>query len=166
MEAGHTNELDGPRELEWIARPNESARGGLSASLSPVCAQRTGANLGAPARPLIALQRVAYRANVCVIASVESPKQKGKDRYFGRDSMFGSSALPRKVETIILLALTDESDQNRVRHCLLLPRFSRPVDMYFHWIEAGIHTNHKAARQRERRRQCDEQNYSRRAPRL
>jgi len=84
------------------------------------------------------LQRVAYRANVCVIASVGSPKQKGKDRYFGRDSMFGSSALPRKVETIILLALTDETDQNSTRHCLLLPRTSRPVDMYFHWTDAGF----------------------------
>jgi hypothetical protein len=84
------------------------------------------------------LQRVAYRSNVCVIASVGSPKQKGKDRYFGRDSMFGSSALPRKVETIILLALTDETDQNSVRHCLLLPRTSRPVDMYFQWTDAGF----------------------------
>ena len=52
--------------------------------------------------------------------------------------MFGSSALPRKVETIILMALTDETDQNSVRHCLLLPRTSRPVDMYFHWTDKGF----------------------------
>lgn len=84
------------------------------------------------------LQRVAYRANVCVIASVGSPKQKGKDRYFGRDSMFGSSALPRKVETIIIMALTDETDQNSVRHCLLLPRTAKSVDMYFHWTDSGF----------------------------
>jgi len=84
------------------------------------------------------LQRVAYRANICVIASVGSPKQKGKDRYFGRDSMFGSSALPRKVETIIIMALTDETDQNSVRHCLLLPRTAKSVDMYFHWTDAGF----------------------------
>jgi hypothetical protein len=84
------------------------------------------------------LQRVAYRANICVLASVGSPKQKGKDRYFGRDSMFGSSALPRKVETIIIMALTDETDQNSVRHCLLLPRTAKSVDMYFHWTEAGF----------------------------
>jgi len=84
------------------------------------------------------LQRVAYRANVCVIASVGSPKQKGKDRYFGRDSMFGSSALPRKVETIIIMALTDETDQNSVRHCLLLPRTAKSIDMYFHWTDAGF----------------------------
>lgn len=85
-----------------------------------------------------ALQRVAYRANICVIASVGSPKQKGKDRYFGRDSMFGSSALPRKVETIVLMALTDETDQNSVRHCLLLPRTAKSIDMYFHWTDAGF----------------------------
>lgn len=84
------------------------------------------------------IQRVAYRANICVIASVGSPKQKGKDRYFGRDSMFGSSALPRKVETIILMALSDETDQNSVRHCLLLPRTSRPVDMFFEWTDRGF----------------------------
>ncbi|HEX6503109.1 MAG TPA: AAA family ATPase [Terriglobales bacterium] len=84
------------------------------------------------------LQRVAYRANVCVLASVGSPKQKGKDRYFGRDSMFGSSALPRKVETIIIMALTDETDQNSVRHCLLLPRTAKAVDMYFHWTDQGF----------------------------
>ena len=52
--------------------------------------------------------------------------------------MFGSSALPRKVETIIIMALTDETDQNSVRHCLLLPRTSRPQDMYFHWTDAGF----------------------------
>jgi hypothetical protein len=84
------------------------------------------------------IQRVAYRANICVIASVGSPKQKGKDRYFGRDSMFGSSALPRKVETIIIMALTDETDQNSARHCLLLPRTAKSVDMYFHWTDAGF----------------------------
>jgi hypothetical protein len=84
------------------------------------------------------LQRVAYRANVCIIASVGAPKQKGKDRYFGRDSLFGSSALARKVETVCLMALHDEKDQNSVRHCLVLPRTSRAESLYFTWTDAGF----------------------------
>lgn len=84
------------------------------------------------------LQRVAYRANVCIIASVGAPKQKGKDRYFGRDSLFGSSALARKVETVLLMALHDEKDQNSVRHCLVLPRTARAESLYFTWTDGGF----------------------------
>jgi hypothetical protein len=85
-----------------------------------------------------ALQRVAYRTNICLIASVGSPKQKGKDRYFGRDSMFGSSALARKVETVALMALHDETDQNSVRRCLVLARTSKAISLYFHWTDQGL----------------------------
>ena len=95
------------------------------------------------------LQRVAYRANVCVLASVGAPKQKGKDRYFGRDSMFGSSALPRKVETIIVMTWTNEKDQNSTRQCLLLPRTAKSVEMYFHWTDAGFTQTVKPQEQSE-----------------
>src|SRR5262249_43359910 len=45
------------------------------------------------------LQRVAKRYAVCVLATVGMPKMRGDDRYHGRDALFGSSALARKVET-------------------------------------------------------------------
>lgn len=40
------------------------------------------------------LQRLATLHDVGVIATVGSPKQKGKDKYVGRDALFGSAALP------------------------------------------------------------------------
>ena len=49
------------------------------------------------------LQRIATRRNVSVLGTVGSPKQRGKDnKYSGRDSLFGSAALARKVETVVL----------------------------------------------------------------
>ena len=49
------------------------------------------------------LQRIATRRNVAVLGTVGSPKQRGKDnKYFGRDALFGSAALARKVETVVL----------------------------------------------------------------
>jgi hypothetical protein len=45
-----------------------------------------------------ALQRIATRRDVAVVGTVGSPKQRGKDnKYFGRDSLFGSAALARKL---------------------------------------------------------------------
>jgi hypothetical protein len=85
------------------------------------------------------IQRVATRYNVVVLASVGAPKQKGKDKYYGRDSLFGSAALARKVETVVLLSLHDEKNPNSVRACWVLPRTTAATVMYFTWVD-GVFT--------------------------
>ena len=84
------------------------------------------------------IQRIAYRRNVAVLATVGAPKQKGKDRYYGRDALFGSAALARKVETVVLMGLHNEEDPNSVRRCCVLPRAGRAEVMYFAWGEGGL----------------------------
>ena len=84
------------------------------------------------------LQRIATRYNVAVLATVGAPKQKGKDRYFGRDALFGSAALARKVETVVLMSLHDQEDPNSVRQCWILPRAGRAEVMYFAWGADGL----------------------------
>lgn len=84
------------------------------------------------------LQRIATRYNVAVLATVGAPKQKGKDRYFGRDGLFGSAALARKVETVVLMSLHNEEDPNSVRRCWVLPRAGRAEVMYFAWGADGL----------------------------
>ena len=83
------------------------------------------------------LQRVATRYDVCILATMGMPKQKGKDRYYGRDSLFGSAAMARKAETVILLNYHDETDDNSVRRCDVLPRYSRAERFFFTWGEDG-----------------------------
>ena len=82
--------------------------------------------------------RVATRYNVAVLATVGAPKQKGKDRYFGRDALFGSAALARKVETVVLMSLHNEEDPNSARRCWILPRAGRAERMYFIWQNSGL----------------------------
>ncbi len=84
------------------------------------------------------LQRIATRCNVAVLATVGAPKQKGKDRYFGRDALFGSAALARKVETVVLMSLHNEEDPNSARRCWILPRAGRAECMYFIWQSGGL----------------------------
>jgi hypothetical protein len=84
------------------------------------------------------IQRVATRRDVAIIATVGAPKQKGKDRYFGRDALFGSSALARKVETVVLMGLHDEEDPNSVRRVWVLPRAGKAEVMYFAWAAEGL----------------------------
>jgi hypothetical protein len=84
------------------------------------------------------LQRIATRYNVALIATVGAPKQKGKDRYFGRDGLFGSAALARKVETVVLMSLHNEEDPNSVRRCWVLPRAGKAEVMYFTWAPEGL----------------------------
>jgi hypothetical protein len=84
------------------------------------------------------LQRIATRYNVAVLATVGAPKQKGKDRYYGRDALFGSAALARKVETVVLMSLCNEEDPNCVRRCWVLPRAGRAEVMYFAWGAEGL----------------------------
>ena len=80
-----------------------------------------------------ALQRVATKYNVCVIGTVGSPKMKGDDRYFGRDALFGSSALARKCETVILISLTDREDGDSPRQYDVMPRNGKTEKMYMKW---------------------------------
>lgn len=84
------------------------------------------------------LQRIATRADVAVLATVGAPKQKGKDRYYGRDGLFGSAALARKVETVVLMSMHNEEDPNSVRRCWVLPRAGRAEVMYFTWADGGL----------------------------
>ena len=85
------------------------------------------------------LQRIATRRNVSVLGTVGSPKQRGKDnKYFGRDSLFGSAALARKVETVVLMQLHNEDDPNSVRRCTVLPRNGRAETLYFEWQAEGL----------------------------
>jgi hypothetical protein len=85
------------------------------------------------------LQRIATRRNVAVLATVGSPKQRGKDnKYYGRDALFGSAALARKVETVVLMQLHDENDPNSVRRCTVLPRNGRAETLFFEWQKDGL----------------------------
>ena len=85
------------------------------------------------------LQRIATRRDVAVLATVGSPKQRGKDnKYFGRDALFGSAALARKVETVVLMQLHDENDPNSVRRCTVLPRNGRAETLFFEWQSEGL----------------------------
>jgi hypothetical protein len=85
------------------------------------------------------LQRIATRRNVSVLGTVGSPKQRGKDnKYFGRDALFGSAALARKVETVVLMQLHNDDDPNSVRRCTVLPRNGRAETLYFEWQVTGL----------------------------
>jgi primase/DNA polymerase family protein/AAA domain-containing protein len=85
------------------------------------------------------LQRIATRRNVSVLGTVGSPKQRGKDnKYSGRDTLFGSAALARKVETVVLMQLHNDEDPNSVRRCTVLPRNGRAETLYFEWQSTGL----------------------------
>jgi len=80
-----------------------------------------------------ALQRVATKHNVCVLATVGAPKMKAGEKYFGRDSLYGSSVLARKTETVILITLTNPEDSNSVRQYDVMPRNGKAEKMYMKW---------------------------------
>jgi len=85
------------------------------------------------------LQRIATRRDVAVLGTVGSPKQRGKDnKYYGRDALFGSAALARKVETVVLMQLHDDNDPNSVRRCTVLPRNGRAETLFFEWQAEGL----------------------------
>ena len=84
------------------------------------------------------IQRVATRYNVAVLATVGSPKQKAKDKFSGRDSIFGSAAFARKVETIVLVNWYDIEDQNGTRIVDVLLRTGKAERMYFQWGDRGL----------------------------
>jgi hypothetical protein len=85
------------------------------------------------------LQRIATRRDIAVVGTVGSPKQRGKDnKYYGRDSLFGSAALARKVETVVLMQLHNEDDPNSVRRCTVLPRNGRAETLFFEWQAEGL----------------------------
>jgi hypothetical protein len=80
-----------------------------------------------------ALQRVATKHNVCVLATVGAPKMKGDERYFGRDALYGSSVLARKVETVILIALSNREDADSARQYDIYPRNGKMEKFYMKW---------------------------------
>jgi hypothetical protein len=84
------------------------------------------------------LQRLATRRNVAVVASMGAPKQKPKDKYFGRDALFGSSAFARKVETVVTITLTDTDNGDSVRRYTVFPRNGRVEDLYMGWSANGL----------------------------
>jgi len=89
------------------------------------------------------LQRLATRRNVAVIATVGAPKEKtaeGKDteRYHGRDALFGSSALARKCETVVLISKTDVADENSPRQYSVLPRNGRAERFWMKWADGEL----------------------------
>ncbi len=86
-----------------------------------------------------ALQRVAIRRNVAILATVGTPKQKGNDRYqLHRDALIGSSAIGRKTETVILLEFHDPEDPNSTRKCTVLPRDAASETYYFEILPSGL----------------------------
>lgn len=80
-----------------------------------------------------ALQRIATKHNVCVLATVGAPKMRGDDRYFGRDALYGSSVLARKVETVIMISLTDKENADSVRLYDIYPRNGKMEKLYMKW---------------------------------
>ena len=84
------------------------------------------------------LQRLATRRNVAIVASMGAPKQKPKDKYFGRDALFGSSAFARKVETVVTITLTDADNGDSVRRYTVFPRNGRVEDLYMGWSANGL----------------------------
>ncbi len=81
------------------------------------------------------LQRLGTLHDVAVIATVGSPKQKGKDKYTGRDALFGSAALARKAETIVTIGWTDDEDPNSVRKVVVMPRTGQAETLFFTWLD-------------------------------
>jgi hypothetical protein len=79
-------------------------------------------------------ESLATLHDVAVIATVGSPKQKGKDKYTGRDALFGSAALARKSETIVTVGWTDDDDPNSVRKVVVMPRTGQSETLFFTWL--------------------------------
>ena len=73
-----------------------------------------------------------------IVASMGAPKRNPKDKYFGRDALFGSSAFARKVETVVTITLTDADDGDSVRRYTVFPRNGRVEDMYMGWSTNGL----------------------------
>jgi hypothetical protein len=85
------------------------------------------------------MQRIALRHNVAVVATVGSPKMKSKEgKYSGRDNLFGSVALGRKAETVVLFQLHDSEDVNSVVVCTVLCRCGKPEKFYLAWGVGGL----------------------------
>lgn len=89
------------------------------------------------------VQRVATRRNVAVVATVGAPKEKtatGKDseRYHGRDALFGSAALARKAETVVLISKTDLDDENSPRQYSVLPRNGRAERFWMSFVDGKL----------------------------
>jgi hypothetical protein len=91
------------------------------------------------------IQREATRSNVAVIATVGAPKEKTKEggeteRYHGRDALFGSAALARKAETVVLITKTEMDDENSPRQYSVLPRNGRAERFWMSFVDGQLST--------------------------
>jgi hypothetical protein len=85
------------------------------------------------------LQRLALLYDAAIVATVGSPKMKSKEgKYSGRDSLFGSVALGRKAETVVLFGFHDSEDSNSVIVCEVKVRCGAPEKFYLAWGEHGL----------------------------
>ena len=74
-----------------------------------------------------------------LFASMGAPKQKPKDKYFGRDACLASPpAFARKVETVVTITLTDADDGDSARRYTDFPRNGRVEDLYMGWSANGL----------------------------
>lgn len=77
----------------------------------------------AVSRTLKSLLHVAQYFHVAIIGSVGCPKMKPRDRYASlRDTVFGSAAWARKVETIMTLQKSEGHDTDETTLLTVLPR--------------------------------------------
>jgi hypothetical protein len=128
--------MDAAEILETSILQNPGVPVGLIEGLDLWCENMLKMEIVAPF--IDSLQRVATRHNVCIVATVGSPKQKADDRYYGRDARFGSATLARKVETIVLISLTDYKDGNSPREYCIMARNGTEERIYLRWDrEAG-----------------------------
>ena len=105
-----------------------------------------------------ALQRIATKHNVCILATVGSPKMKGDDRYFGRDALYGSSVFARKVETVMLISLTNRENADSARLYDIYPRNGRMEKMYMAWEPSkGLVVTEKPSEPEPERKLCPRQ---------
>jgi hypothetical protein len=95
------------------------------------------------------LQRLATRRNIAIVASMGAPKQKPKDRYYGRDALFGSSAFARKVETVVTITLSDADDGGSTRRYTVFPRNGKVEELYMGWSTNGLVVVDKPAEKTE-----------------
>ena len=60
------------------------------------------------------------------------------ERYHGRDALFGSAALARKAETVVLISKTDMDDENAPRQYSVLPRNGRAERFWMSFTDGQL----------------------------
>ena len=83
------------------------------------------------------LQRIATRYNVAVLATVGAPKQKGKDRYYGRDASSAARLLRARLRRLCSCRCVTRKTRTACAG-VGLPRAGRAEVMYFGWSAEGL----------------------------